>query len=626
MNFLDKMSLKGRVLVIAGVGTFLTAAIAIIGFNQLNEYTLTQAVHEAQRDVMVQLKNASEFVADQNGLPKAAKYIKEKYKDPKDISDEDKKFLMSQVPIVAAMTIGKKSAADIHMTFRIFSDEPRNKENQATAEEMIVFNKFLADPNLKEYTLDDEKTGDLVVYHAVRLSEAQGCLTCHGSPSISPWGNGKDILGYRMEDWKDGKLHGVFSLKQARENAEKVAAGTFWISPSGILISVIVLGGIIALAIAAYMTDAPLKKLAHVSNILGDVSNSVNTAAIQIASSSEELSSATSEQAASLEETAASIEQMSSMVNKNSDNAKGSLESAETSKSKAEQGQEIIEQMRQSILEIDQSNQNIMDQVNSSNQQMLEIVTVIQEIGNKTKVINDIVFQTKLLSFNASVEAARAGEHGKGFAVVAEEVGNLAQMSGNAAKEISTMLHDSIGKVEKIAQDTKEKIEVLVSDGRQKIEAGTEIAKQCGDVLNEIVDNAGTVAQLANEISTASQEQALGVAEINKAMNQLDQVTQQNAAAGEEAASSAEMLSQQSEQMETAMRDLMSTVYGAEHVQLQRNNSGKSEFKATKKEQKNVLKFKKKDSVKGKFAATGGQQELDQASGDAPNFKHPDFK
>lgn len=102
--------------------------------------------------------------------------------------------------------------------------------------------------------------------------------------------------------------------------------------------------------------------------------------------------------------------------------------------------------MIHSITEISESNDRIMSQVADGNRKISEIVQVISEIGNKTKVINDIVFQTKLLSFNASVEAARAGEHGKGFAVVAEEVGNLAQMSGNAAKEISDMLNGSVSR------------------------------------------------------------------------------------------------------------------------------------------------------------------------------------
>jgi len=212
--------------------------------------------------------------------------------------------------------------------------------------------------------------------------------------------------------------------------------------------------------------------------------------------------------------------------------------------------------------EINESNAHIMEQIDESNKRIAEIVKVINDIGVKTKVINDIVFQTKLLSFNASVEAARAGEHGKGFAVVAEEVGNLAQMSGNAAKEITTMLTSSTEKVESIVKDTKTKVEALISVGKSKVEAGTTIAHQCGDVLNEIVDNVSKVSNMAVEISAASDEQAQGVGEISKAMHQLDQVTQQNTQASQELASSAETLAHQSTSVRATVNSLTKTIYG----------------------------------------------------------------
>jgi methyl-accepting chemotaxis protein len=212
--------------------------------------------------------------------------------------------------------------------------------------------------------------------------------------------------------------------------------------------------------------------------------------------------------------------------------------------------------------EISQSNESIMAQINESNQKMGEIVRVIQEIGNKTKVINEIVFQTKLLSFNASVEAARAGEHGKGFAVVAEEVGNLAQMSGNAAKEISDMLDGSISKVDFIVNETKSKVEHLVAQGKGKVESGVRVARQCSDVLNEIVHNVSKVSTLSQEISQASKEQAQGVTEINKAMGQLDTVNQQNTTTSQEASTSAQQLSSEAVILKGIVEDLVYVVQG----------------------------------------------------------------
>jgi methyl-accepting chemotaxis protein len=203
-----------------------------------------------------------------------------------------------------------------------------------------------------------------------------------------------------------------------------------------------------------------------------------------------------------------------------------------------------------------------MRQIEESNREMSEIIKVITEIGNKTKVINDIVFQTKLLSFNASVEAARAGEHGKGFAVVAEEVGNLAQMSGDAAKEITSMLDGSIQRVGQIVSGTQSKVERLIATGREKVELGTRRANSCGEVLAEFVSRTGLVNQMVQEIAKASQEQSQGVAEITRALNELEQVSQQNAHTSVQCSGSAEDLKRQAGRLKQIVSLLTETVQG----------------------------------------------------------------
>ena len=320
----------------------------------------------------------------------------------------------------------------------------------------------------------------------------------------------------------------------------------------------IVFGGLFTF----YTTRDLYKSFSSIGSALNNSSQEVGNAATHVAASSEELSQASTEQASALEETAASVEEMSAMVKKN---AEGSVRAAHLSKQSEQSalhGQEVVQQMISAISEINVSNNNIMNQVNESNKRMQEIVHVIQGIGQKTKVINDIVFQTKLLSFNASVEAARAGEHGKGFAVVAEEIGNLAQMSGVASKDISTMLDDSINNVESIVKETKTSVEKLIEEGRNKVALGTKVANECGVVLNDIVANISQVTVMSNEISMASDEQSRGVHEVSKAMGQLDRMTQQNATAAQSSAQSAEELSNQSETMKVLVQDLLRTIEG----------------------------------------------------------------
>ncbi|MBX2986260.1 MAG: methyl-accepting chemotaxis protein [Bdellovibrionaceae bacterium] len=284
------------------------------------------------------------------------------------------------------------------------------------------------------------------------------------------------------------------------------------------------------------------KAIDQVISNLDDNSDQVTGAAQQIASSSEQLSQASAEQASSLQETATAVEQMNSMVQKNSDHAQRSAEFSKSSQDSANRGRQVVQDM---ILAIEAINEN--------NQQISEIVKLIAEIGAKTKVINDIVFQTKLLSFNASVEAARAGEHGQGFAVVAEEVGKLAEMSGKSARQITELLDGSIQKVERI-----------VSETRTRVEAGTQVARQCGGVLDEIVEGVSAVTDMSLEISASCREQAKGVHEITRAMHLLDQMTQENAATSEEAASTAEELSAQADSLREVVSTLITTIRGGE--------------------------------------------------------------
>lgn len=565
-NVLNKISLRSRILFVVAVALALCAAVAVAGFSYFNRRELEEGMINKQRTIHTQLAAATEFVARQGGLEGVIQKFSGKYKSAESLTDSERGEILNQVPIYAAMSIGRKNAQVDKYEFRVFSDEPRRKENLANAAEMEVFRKFAANPELKEQIYNNGHI--ITVYRPVRLSHAQGCQNCHGDPATSPWKNGTDILGYRMENWPDGKLHGVFAITQKGDEVVAASMEGKLISPATWLIGAIFLGAFIALVFGAFMVRGPLDALARAAGLLDEASGKVGLTSEQIAKSSQSLSQATTEQAASLEETAASIEEVSSMVTKNSENARNTAATSSDSRGKAERGKEVVERMIQSMGEIDRSNQKVIEQITHSNAEMGEIVKVIQQIADKTKVINDIVFQTKLLSFNASVEAARAGEHGKGFAVVAEEVGNLAQMSGNAAKEISSMLQDSVRKVESIAAATKDKVERLVADGSQKVAAGAEVAKECGAVLNEIVSDVAKVSQMAGEISNSSNEQAQGVQELNKAVNQLDQVTQQNASASEQSARTAEDLAGQANAMREAVNTLLATIQGAREESL----------------------------------------------------------
>ena len=169
-----------------------------------------------------------------------------------------------------------------------------------------------------------------------------------------------------------------------------------------------------------------------------------------------------------------------------------------------------------------------MSKISDSNEQSDGLVDIINEIGAKTEVIDEIVFQTKLLSFNASVEAERAGEHGRGFAVVAQEVGNLAQMSGKAAMEIAGIVQNSTSKAGQI-----------IKENSNRVTEGTRIVR-------DILTQSETVAQSSSKISEASNEQSRGISQIGIAIENINSATQKTASIAEDAASSSMTLNQQS--------------------------------------------------------------------------------
>ena len=236
------------------------------------------------------------------------------------------------------------------------------------------------------------------------------------------------------------------------------------------------------------------------------VSETVASAACQMSAASTEISRGAQNQASSMEETATSLEEITSTVKQNTDNAQQARQLANGSRDVAEHGGAVVGEAVKAMGEINQASARISD-----------IISTIDEIA----------FQTNLLALNAAVEAARAGEQGRGFAVVASEVRNLAQRSALAAKEIKTLIQDSV----------------------RKVENGTSLVNQSGKTLEEIVNSVKRVTDIVAEIAAASREQLTGIEQVNKAVAQMDRVTQSNASQTEEMAGTSESLSANSQQL-----------------------------------------------------------------------------
>lgn len=244
------------------------------------------------------------------------------------------------------------------------------------------------------------------------------------------------------------------------------------------------------------------------------------------------LAEVSQQQAAGVTETSSSLHEISKMVENNNNNAEASATLVKDSENLIGSGIEILNRLKNEIASVEESSQEILGSVEKNNKDLENIIQAFQEIKSKTNVINDIVFQTKLLSFNASVEAARAGEHGKGFSVVAEEIGNLAQESGTSAFEINEMLEDSLAQVSKIIEESKKELERSVSKNKERIQQSVQSSEKCHEAFSEISSKFVRVTQASNEVVSASKEQVAGISEISHAMHEIDSsngVTSQSA-------------------------------------------------------------------------------------------------
>lgn len=312
----------------------------------------------------------------------------------------------------------------------------------------------------------------------------------------------------------DGKNAGMFFIGKDRTAIVKSLQSLVW----AILISVLVVGFLMA-GVGWYLARSTVRPIFRAADYLNQTAAEVTAAANQVSAASQSLAEGASEQASSLEETSSSLEEMASMTKQNADNAN--------------QAKLMTKETMEIVTKVDK-------QMNEMTGAITEITKTSEETGKIIKTIDEIAFQTNLLALNAAVEAARAGEAGAGFAVVADEVRNLALRAAEAARNTNSLIDNTIKAVKK----------------------GNELTQATREAFRENVTNTTKVGQLIDEIAAASDEQAQGIGQVNKAVSEMDRVTQQTAANAEESASASEELNAQAEQMKGYVGDLLAAVGG----------------------------------------------------------------
>jgi methyl-accepting chemotaxis protein len=264
------------------------------------------------------------------------------------------------------------------------------------------------------------------------------------------------------------------------------------------------------------------------SNKISEKSNILNHAFASIIE-------ATGEQTDSVQETTATLQQVSKMVERNTEAVSNSVSFSKNVEGQINNGKTLIQDSVDSIKELKHLNENLLNVIDESNEKFREIIDLTKTISDKTAVINDIVFQTKLLSFNASVEAARAGEHGKGFSVVAEEVGNLATMSGNSANEISELLESNTTFIEKIISENSKRLTDTVEKNMKSTDKCYNHIVSCDENYSEISKNVISIVEEISSIGTATKEQSDGMSQLNEAITTIDRLSNLNSTKSEEA-------------------------------------------------------------------------------------------
>jgi len=320
------------------------------------------------------------------------------------------------------------------------------------------------------------------------------------------------------------------SVERACEKADKAAAE---LQTSVVFMFIFLATGLVlGIILCVLITGSIVKPIAEAIDGLSESSSQVTMAAGEISTTSQEMANGATQQASNLEEISSSLNEITSMTKQTADNARNADSLVKDSVQKAKAGKDAMERLHDAVIEI-QSSSN--------------------ETAKILKDIDEIAFQTNLLALNAAVEAARAGEAGKGFAVVAEEVRNLAQRSAESAK--------------KTAQ--------LIESSQSSSLRGVDLAEETAQAIGKIAEVSNKIVVIVDEITTAAQEQARGVSQVNAAIGNMDQITQSNAAGSEELAASSEELNSQSLTMNDLMGDLVAVVDGeaAKEEKLRRHNT-----------------------------------------------------
>lgn len=521
------MKFKNRVLLVVAVAcVFCTVGALLVAWRDAKDTGYTALIEKSQA-VISRLEAVRSFVANQGMFEDLEERVTQEYPDG-NVPDEVKSQLLNVVPIVGSMIVGGKEAEKENYRFKVVSEDPRNPNAAPSPKESEFLELFESNPNIKEEVFVNEAENEIWVMRPIRLSESEGCLVCHGEPSTSPWGNGKDVLGYQMEGWKDGDVHGMFKVvSDLNPVDEQVTSSMSHIGTWGFGILIICIIAALAfirkpLALFGKMVgllgkvkdgDLTTEVDIHSKDEIGVMGEALNETIKSMRSALESIGKESQTLAGSAEEMTSVSEQITSNASSTSEKAAQASESAALVNQNIDSVAAAAEEMSATIVEIAQSANDAarvaglgVDTAAKANETVTKLGERSDEIGNVVNLISSVAEQTNLLALNATIEAARAGAAGKGFAVVANEVKEL-------AKETAKATEDIVHRIEAIQEETKSAISSI-----QEFEKVTQQVNEISSTIaGAVEEQSATTSEISKSVSEAAQgsgEIAQGIADV----------------------------------------------------------------------------------------------------------------
>lgn len=456
--------------------------------------------------------------------------------------------LYNTIPVVAAWNAIAVVAEKQGYEFRVPKHQARNPKNTPTPDEELILKHFEDPSQPQEYFQIDEKNNQIVYARPIHLTA--DCLSCHGDAAKSATGDGKDVMGFRMEGWKAGENHGAFVLKAKLDRVDKVVQAGFattmiWLSGALALGIVCILWvvrritrplqGAVQLVRKVSERDLSMKLEVSSSDEIGEMVAALNTMvdglsdnirtisrnAQSVSGASSALTNVSTQVSANAEETAAQAGVVSSAAEQVSKNI-------QTVATGAEEMTASINEIAKNAAQASRVAMHAAQVADRTNQTVTKLGESSQEIGNVIKVITSIAEQTNLLALNATIEAARAGEAGKGFAVVANEVKELAKQTAKATEDIG-------GRISAIQTDTQSAVKAIQEVGTI-VNQINEIQTVIAGAVEEQAATTREIASNAHEVASGSAEIARNITGVSEAARSTTEGSTQTATAAQELA------------------------------------------------------------------------------------------